>query len=105
MAALKALFTEDVRADYGIAALHGGDAVAAFLADTIAAGSAWMVHNIHSPLIEVDGDSATGNWTVNVRTKRTGIGAVDLIFGRYADRFRRVEGAWKIAAIAFDRYE
>lgn len=105
LAALKALFTDDVTADYGFGPMEGGDAIATFLADSIAGGSTWMVHNIHSPLIEVDGDDASGNWTVNVRMKRTETGNVDFVFGRYSDRFRRVDGTWKIAVIGFARYE
>lgn len=103
--AMKALFTDDVAADYGFGPMEGGDTIAGFLSDKIAGGSLWMVHNIHSPLIEIDGDTASAKWTVNVRMKRPGKDTVDFVFGRYSDEFRKVGGEWKIAKVGFDRYE
>ena len=105
IAGLAALFTDDVVADYGFGEMTGSAAIGAFLTDSIAGGSEWMVHNIHSPLIEIDGDEARGDWTVNVRMKRRTTGDVDFVFGRYSDRFRRVDGTWKIGRIGFRRYE
>lgn len=103
--ALLELFVEDVVADYGFGEMVGKEAIGTFLADQIAGGSEWMVHNIHSPLIEIDGDTATGEWTVNVRMKRRETGNIDFVFGRYADRCRRVDGKWKIERVSFRRYE
>ncbi len=102
---LQALFTADVVADYGFGEIAGGEDVARFLTDSIAGGSEWMVHNIHSPLVEVDGEEARGEWTVNVRMQRPESDAADFVFGRYADSFRREEGVWKIARVTFRRYE
>ncbi|MFN3472409.1 MAG: nuclear transport factor 2 family protein [Blastomonas sp.] len=104
-AALLALFAPDVTADYGMEPIAGAEAVADFLSVAISGGSEWMIHNLHSPLVEIDGDGATGQWTVNVRMKRPGIAEPAFVFGRYHDAFRRVDGAWKIAAITFRRCE
>ena len=102
---LCALFTDDVVADYGFGEMRGGEAIGVFLSDAIGGGSEWMVHNIHTPLIDIDGDRATGSWTVNVRMKRTGTGNIDFVFGRYADEFVRTPTGWKIARVEFTRYE
>lgn len=102
-AALTGLFAHDVTADYGMEPITGAEAVADFLSVAISGGSEWMIHNLHSPLVEVDGDTATGQWTVNVRMKRPGNAELAFVFGRYHDVFRRVDGAWKIAAITFRR--
>lgn len=105
LARLLDLFTQDAVADYGFGVIEGRDAVGAFTSETIGGGSAWMIHNIHTPLIETDGDRATGSWTVNVRMKRAETGKIDFVFGRYVDAFRRIDGEWKIAAVRFTRYE
>ncbi len=102
---LLSLLTEGVKADYGFGEMEGGEALGAFVSDAIAGGSEWMIHNIHTPLIEIDGDTAKGDWTVNVRMKRTETGHVDFVFGRYSDEFVRVDGEWKFAKIRFRRYE
>lgn len=99
------LFTDDIKADYGFGEMVGGAAIGVFLSDAIGGGSEWMLHNIHTPLIDIDGDTATGEWTVNVRMKRTGTGSIDFVFGRYSDEFRRVDGEWKISRVRFRRYE
>jgi len=104
-AALAGLFAHDVTADYGMEPIAGAEAVAEFLSVAISGGSEWMIHNLHSALIEANGDTASGQWTVNVRMKRPGIAEPAFVFGRYHDVFRRIDGAWKIAAITFRRCE
>ncbi len=105
LARLQLALADDVIGDYGLKEpLHGGPQMAAFLCDSIAGSSQWMVHNIHSPLIEIDGDKARGQWTVNVRMKRRD-GEMDFVFGRYFDEFVRQGGEWKITRVAFQRYE
>ena len=99
------LFTPDVTADYGIDPIVGPDALVEFLTTAIAAGSDWMIHMIGSPLIEVDGDRATGSWALAVHSRRKATGERDLYVGRYADAFRKVGGEWKIASVAFIRRE
>jgi len=103
---LRGVFAADVTCDYGFdRPIEGGEALAAFLSDVIAGNSEWIIHNAHSPLIEIDGGRATGRWTVIARMKRCGSGEIDTVVGRYADRFLREDGTWKIGHIAFQRYE
>jgi hypothetical protein len=64
-----------------------------------------MVHCLGSPLIVIDGDKATGDWTIQVQSRRReGAGLMNVI-GRYSDTFRKTIDGWRIATIAFERYE
>lgn len=105
VAVLCSLMSEDVTADYGFGEMAGAVQIASVLTDKIGGGSEWMVHNIHSPLIEVEGDRARADWTVNVRMKRRATGNIDFVFSRYSDHWRRVGADWKISRITFRRYE
>ncbi|WP_226631866.1 nuclear transport factor 2 family protein [Novosphingobium profundi] len=105
IARLMALFTPDVTADYGFGEMDEALGICTLLTDKIGGGSEWMVHNLHSPCIAVEGDTASADWTVNVRMKRRGSGQVDFVFGRYHDEFRRTDGVWRIRRVVFDRTE
>src|SRR5882757_5029161 len=61
------LFTEDVRADYGMGALDGRNAVVEFLVGAIGA------------------INAVGRWTIMARLKRKGSTVPDTLYGRYQD--------------------
>ncbi len=103
-AAMTGLFAPDATGDYGYNPLDGSDAIAGFLTRSIAASSSWMLHMLHTPLIAVEGDAARGEWTIMVHCKRRESEAIDVIVGRYADRFQRgADGAWRITHVRFLR--
>ena len=97
------IFLPDVTADYGAEPLLGADALADFLGAALVANSEWRIHMLHSPLITVDGDRATGDWTVMVYLKRPGDAPVDMVLGRYSDAFQRTADGWRIAGVRFTR--
>ncbi len=97
------IFTADFVGDYGYGLLHGQAAITDFLCDAIAGGSVWMIHMLHSPRIEIDGDGATGEWVVTAHSKRRGTGEMSDVLGRYSDVFRRDADGWRIARITFTR--
>ena len=99
------IFTDDFVGDYGLAPLLGAAAIIDFLCTAIAGNSQWVLHMLHSPRIEVQGDEATGDWTVFVQLKRRDGGAVDTVMGRYSDHFRLTPSGWRIARVAFVRVE
>ncbi len=101
---LREVFLPDAVGYYGGDPLQGADTMTDFLCVAIAANSEWRVHMIHSPLIEVEGDTATAGWTLMAHLKRRN-GTVDVILGRYADSFRRTPEGWRIASIRFQRQE
>jgi hypothetical protein len=95
------LFTEDVHADYGMGPLNGRNAVTGFLVDAIVANNDALWHSVHTPRIDVTGDTAVGRWTLIVRMKRKGSAAFDELFGRYLDEFRRTPKGWRISSVRF----
>jgi hypothetical protein len=102
-AAFGAIFLPDVEADYGYEPMQGVDALADFLCTAIAGNSQWVLHMIHTPMIEIAGETATGGWTVMAHLKRRQSGQVDVVLGRYADAFRRTPEGWRISRVAFTR--
>lgn len=110
LAMFNGLFTADFVGDYGFKVMHGQAEIAAFMIQAIGGGSAWMLHCLGSPLIVVDGDTANADWTIQVESRRKadsdgGTGDLMTVVGRYSDTFRRTADGWRIATIAFARYE
>ncbi len=99
------LFTEDFVGDYGFSMLEGPKAIADFMVTAIGGGSEWMIHALGSPIIEIDGDSATGDWTIQVESRRREGAGLMTVVGRYSDIFRRTDKGWRIAGIKFTRFE
>ncbi len=95
------LFTEDARADYGMGALNGRNAVVRFLVDAIVANNDALWHSIQTPRIDVTGDTAVGRWTLIVRMKRKGAATSEELIGRYLDEFRRTPQGWRISSVRF----
>lgn len=99
------IFAADFVGHYGMGPLVGAQAIIDFLCTAIAGNSLWLLHMLHSPRIEIEGDHATGDWTVLVKLKRRESGAVDTVMGRYSDHFRLTQNGWRIGKVTFDRLE
>jgi hypothetical protein len=97
------IFLPDVVGDYGFEPMQGAAALTGFLCTAIAGNSEWLLHMIHSPLIDIAGDRATGDWTVMVHLKRREGGQVDVVIGRYSDEMRLTPEGWRIARVTFSR--
>jgi hypothetical protein len=104
-AAFAELFTEDFVGDYGFRVLNGEREIAEFMIEAIGGGSEWMMHALGSPLIRVDGETATGDWTITVDSRRRDGEGLMRVAGRYSDTFRKTSAGWRIATIKFERYE
>jgi hypothetical protein len=102
-ARLRELFTEDATGDYGTGVLRGRDALIEFLVNSIKSSSDSAWHAIHSPRIEIDGDTGVGRWTIMVRRKARGSSEFETIIGRYLDEFRRTANGWRIRGVRFIR--
>jgi hypothetical protein len=103
-AGLRACFVPDATADYGFIQFDDPEKLIGFMNTAVGGGSEWMIHMLGSPNIVVAGDTATGDWTIAVHSKRKD-GEQMLIVGRYADCFVRTADGWKISHIKFSRYE
>jgi ketosteroid isomerase-like protein len=95
------LFTEDVHADFGMGPLEGRAAVIAFLVEAIITTNETLWHTIHTPRIDVRGDTATGHWTVMVRMRHKGSSSSEILYGRYVDEFRRTPEGWRLSSVRF----
>lgn len=53
-------------------------------------------HRAYTPRLTVNGDTAHGDWYMTAIHSYPD-GSVDLQFGYYADKYRRVDGEWRIS--------
>jgi len=93
------LFAEDVKADYGAAGFfHGREAVTEFLIG-VSSKPDWLWHSLHSPRIEVTGDTAVGHWTMNGHAKMKESEDLLSSTNRCRDEFTRTSEGWKFSLI------
>ena len=100
-----ALFTEDFVLDVsgagGMPAIVGRDAAVAMVRASI--DVAITAHQVHSPEIEIDGDSATGIWAMNDRVIWSADRPSACGYGHYTERYARAGSEWKIAESSLTR--
>ena len=97
--ALVSLFTEDASLEYdGIGTYHGHAGVREFGTDFVERSLATSAHGVHNPLISLHGDEATGKWYVTAPIT-TVDGTGGFRWGRYDERYRRVDDEWRIAEL------
>jgi SnoaL-like protein len=95
------LLTADMEFDLSdgnsdIAPIVGRDNVLADVQSSVA--GAKTVHQIHGPEVDLNGDEAHVIWAVQERVVWDN-GTSLTAFGHYHDRWVRVDGQWKIAAL------
>lgn len=61
----------------------------------------FIVHYVTNPLIEVDGDAATGHWHALVTTTMPDKGAL-WVLGIYKEAYVRLSDGWKFRSLRFD---
>jgi ketosteroid isomerase-like protein len=97
---LVALFAEDgVWEATSNGRFEGSAAIRKFFADLRASGRIRnSAHNVFNPIIEVDGDTATGHWRlIMLYTANLPSGGVQYfrIIGWYRERYRRIDRRWR----------
>ena len=91
------LFTEDgrfVRANGDT--YEGHEELYEFAADGFGPLFEQSAHVVTNPVIDVDGDAATGRWYLLLLTE-TPDGDVAVTQSKYEDEYVRVDGEWRIA--------
>jgi uncharacterized protein (TIGR02246 family) len=89
------LFTEDTTVEFGgFEPLEGRKEVLEFARETIDGMYNYSRHTAQMPRLDVDGDTATGNWYLIVFYEWPD-GTEGTVTGYYADTYRRVDGEWK----------
>ena len=102
-AGFRGVFTDDVHVE--IVNLEPIDGADAFVAYVRAAVGARTVHHGHTPELTIDGPSeAHGTWALADYVEwepdpETGERRGFKGYGRYEERYRKVEGEWKIASL------
>ena len=101
---LATLWTDDATCDYGFFGKYSGpdEIVTRFFRELVSSTSSFMAHMVHNPVIDVEGDSASGAWYLTAQTTIQPANQAVWVMGIYRDRFRRVEGEWKIESIQFE---
>lgn len=99
---LENLWTEDAVCDYGFfGRFQGRRAIMDdFFRGLVSSASTFNAHMLHNPVIEVENDGADAAWYFTAHT--TVNGRALWAMGKYRDRYARVQGEWKIAAIAVE---
>jgi ketosteroid isomerase-like protein len=99
---LLSCFTEDAVIDHvdGRGRMAGRDAYGGWCRD-ITDGGMNSIHMAMNPLLEVNGDEATGTWTYLVVVEADG--SVEFGQGEYRDEYRRVDGDWKYSLLTLWR--
>ncbi|MBP8926494.1 MAG: nuclear transport factor 2 family protein [Pseudomonadales bacterium] len=98
---LEQLWTEDACCDYGFFGRFEGRTriMDVFFRQLVANATSFNAHMVHNPVIEIDGDTATGAWYLTAQTIIQPQNQAIWAMGVYRDEFRRVDGNWKIAAL------
>ncbi len=99
---LQEVWTEDAVVDFGSwGVFRGKEAIDKFYKESSAPLS-FVVHMAHNPLIEVQGDSAWGEWYLTSQATLAPTRQAVWIMGRYHDWYQRVGGRWKIKSMKLD---
>ena len=101
--AIAALFTEDAIWDGGSLGRADGRAAIHKFFSRAAEFFPFAIHNVMNPIIEVNGDSATGRWyLVQPLTRRENDRESAMwLTGRYEDEYVRVGDEWKFKRLKF----
>jgi SnoaL-like domain len=98
---LIAHFTDDEPwADFGPFGVHRGkEAVAAFFKGVVVSSLSYSAHMVCNPIIEVDGNRATGKWYVDVPCTLRGAERPAWLQARYEEEYVKEAGEWKWKSI------
>jgi len=97
--AFASLFVDDAVLDFGSAGVYRGrEELREFVESVVPDHYAFIVHMVHNPVIDVDGDAATGRWYFEAPA--TTAGGTDVwIQGQYDDEYERVDGEWRFSSV------
>jgi hypothetical protein len=99
---LAALFTEDAVWDGGVLGrFEGRAAIHAFFAGC-SKTVPFAIHHLMNPVIEVQGDDATGDWFLLEPLVFAKGDRAYWMAAHYHDRYRREDGAWRFAHVKID---
>lgn len=98
---LTARFCEDIVADFtGFPVAEGQAAVIEFYTQVVPSILSWCQHQVMNEVIDIDGDTATASWYVDVPSmfrdnNVSGVSGSGVISGRYQETYVKIDGQWK----------
>lgn len=95
--ALGELFTEDAFVDFVAVQLKGRQAILDLYGGAMQKNFAWVWHSFHSPIVEVNGDRASGRWTLQGMTITHDSPTPTTVYGRYNDEFVLTSHGWRMS--------
>jgi len=95
------LFTEDGTLALTKGTFEGRAEIGAFLEELADMPNRWESHMSHNPIIDIDGDTATGRWYYEVPVVWED-GTAGWSQGTYYEEYRRVDGEWKFSLVEID---
>jgi ketosteroid isomerase-like protein len=99
------LATEDAIWDFGDLGLYKGrEEIIHFTRDIILEAYSFMMHMFHNPIIEVKGDTATGEWYFEVPATDKAKNRAVWISGRYEEEYVKIKGEWKFKKVVGNIY-
>ena len=99
-----AQFTEDATAEYGSRlSFSGPDEIVAYMRENLGP-TMITLHQVHHPEFTLDGDTATGTWSLQDRVIMTEYRYLLDGMSTYEDRYRRGDdGRWRISHTGYER--
>jgi hypothetical protein len=101
-AAVAEMFTADGHADFGqFGQYDGRDGIATFFQTVLPTVTAWTRHYMHNPILQLDGDRATGRWyAVAESLMRAALEAgPQTLYVRYEDTYVKTEHGWRLQTV------
>ena len=98
---LMTYFTDDPWIDFSEFGRHEGkEAAATFMGGIVAQILSYTAHMVSNPIIELNGNKATGRWYVEVPCTLRATNTPMWLQGKYDEEYRKVGEDWKWASIA-----
>jgi len=93
-------FTKNARLNFGPESdWEGPDGLKTFFGEIVPRGVTFCMHMVHNPIIEVNGDKATGRWYYEAPTTNAVDGKAQWMAGTYWEEYVRENGEWKFDSI------
>jgi hypothetical protein len=95
-------FSKNATVDFGLgaaSAFKGEEGLKVFFGQVVPGAVSFCMHMVHNPIIEVEGDTATGRWYYEAPTTDAPSDSAQWMAGTYREEYVREGGEWKFASI------
>ncbi len=95
-------FTRNARVDFGLgegSQFTGPEGLKIFFGEVVPGSVSFCMHMVHNPIIEVNGEKATGRWYYEAPTTDMNTGKAQWMAGTYFEEYVRENGEWKWSSI------